>query len=248
MAELTPDEIARYRCVGHVTVPGVFAPAEMDAAIADIEQWGEQFLADLPPEQRRWYVDAGVTARTVLRKLDDPAYFRPAMRALAADPRLVGRIESLIGKGVAVCFSQLFFKPPEGGGPKPMHQDNFYFGPNDRDGLATAWIALDDATVENGCMAFAEGSNHGPILDHVAPPDEPFNLQVPEAVAATIAMTPAPVPKGGISFHHGTTLHQSGHNRSTRWRRACALHYVSHRTVFATPALRYDAARRVAVS
>lgn len=248
MAELTPEQIALYRRVGHLTVGGVFAAAEMDAAIADIERWGEEFLAELPPEQRAWYIDGGVKARTVLRKLDDPAYFRPAIARLAKAPDLVELVEGLIGPGVAVCFSQVFFKPPEGGGPKPMHQDNFYFGPNEPDGMVTAWIALDDAVVENGCLHFADGSNHGPVLAHVAPPGEPFNLQVPEDVARTIAMTAAPVPRGGVSFHHGNTLHQSGSNLSPRWRRAVALHYVGARVFFATPALAYDAGRRIPVT
>jgi ectoine hydroxylase-related dioxygenase (phytanoyl-CoA dioxygenase family) len=54
-------------------------------------------------------------------------------------------------------------------------------------------------------------------------------------------MTPAPVPKGGVSFHHGGVLHQSGTNHSTRWRRACALHYVRNDNAFVNPALPYDA-------
>ena len=53
-------------------------------------------------------------------------------------------------------------------------------------------------------------------------------------------MRPAPVRKGGVSFHHGNTFHQSGPNHSTRWRRACALHYVRNGVEFATPALPYD--------
>ena len=53
-------------------------------------------------------------------------------------------------------------------------------------------------------------------------------------------MTPAPVLRGGVSFHHGNTFHQSGPNLSTRWRRACALHYVNARTFFERPALPYD--------
>ena len=61
------------------------------------------------------------------------------------DPALVALVEQLIGPGVSVYFSQIFFKPPEGGGPKPAHQDNFYFGPTDPEGMVTAWIALDDA-------------------------------------------------------------------------------------------------------
>ena len=228
-----------YREKGHVTVPGVFTAAEMDAAIDDIGRWGEEFLRELPAEQRRWYLDGGVKARDVLRKLDNPHHHRESIRELARDARLVSLVESVIGKGVSVYFSQIFFKPPEGGGPKPAHQDNFYFGPRDPEALVTAWVAFDDATVENGCMFFGEGSHLRPVIPHVAPAGEPFNLQIP-AAAATLAMTPAPVPKGGVSFHHGGVLHQSGPNHSQRWRRACALHYVRNDNAFVHPALPYD--------
>lgn len=230
----------RYDEDGHLTIPGVFSPAEMDAAIADAEQWGESFLAGLPADQRRWYVDGGVKARTVLRKLDNPHAARPVFAALARDRRLVALVEDLIGPGVSLCFSQIFFKAPEGGGPKPMHQDNFYFGPRDPDGLVTAWVALDTATIENGCLFFGDGSHRRPLAPHAAPEDEPFNLQVPADVAATLPMTAAPVPRGGVSFHHGGTLHQSGANRSAKWRRAVAFHYVSNGNAFTTPALPYD--------
>ena len=97
----------------------------------------------------------------MLRKLDNPHAHRPAVQRLARDPRLVGHVEALLGAGVSVYFSQIFFKPPEGGGPKPAHQDNFYFGPTDLEGVATAWIALDDATLENGCLYFGDGTNLG---------------------------------------------------------------------------------------
>ncbi len=241
MAGLTPGALDAYRRTGHVTVPAVFAPQEMDAVAGDIERWGEAFLADLEPGQRQWYVDGGVKAKQVLRKLDNPHHHREAIRALARDPRLVRLVEAIIGPGVSVYFSQVFFKPPEGGGPKPAHQDNYYFGPRDPEALVTAWVALDDATVENGCMRFAEGSHRGPILPHVAPPGEPFNLQIPEAALAGVPMTPAPVPRGGVSFHHGGVFHQSGPNHSPRWRRACALHYVAGGNDFVRPALPYDA-------
>lgn len=229
-----------YRARGHATVPGVFAAAEMDAAIADVQQWGETFLSALRPSERKWYVDGSVKAREVLRKLDNPHHHRAAFRALAAYPRLVRLVESVIGPGVSVYFSQVFFKPPEGGGPKPAHQDNFYFGPRDPGALVTAWIALDEATPENGCLYFGEGTHLRPVKPHVAPEDEPYNLQIPAAALAGVAMSAAPVPRGGVSFHHGGVVHQSGPNRSSRWRRACALHYVSNGNAFVQPALPYD--------
>lgn len=239
---LGAEQLAAYRERGHLTVEGVFGGAQMEAVIADIERWGEDFLAELPAEKRSWYIDGGVSARQVLRKLDNPHFHRTSIGALAADPRLTGLVESIIGPGVSVCFSQIFFKPPEGGGPKSVHQDNYYFGPRDPEGIVTAWVALDDATPENGCMYFAEGTHRGPIYAHIAPPGAPFELHVPGEHAARHPMTPAPVARGGVSFHHGAILHQSGRNLSARWRRACALHFVLNENRFVTPALTYDAA------
>ena len=245
---LTESDRAIYRHLGHLTVPGLLDARATEALIDDIQTWGEQFLADLPREQRAWYLDGGVTARNVLRKLDNPHHHRDAVRQLARLPALVELVEALIGPGVSVYFSQIFFKPPEGGGPKPAHQDNFYFGPNDLEGVVTAWIALDDATLENGCLYFGDGTNRGPVYGHIAPKDEPYNLQLPAEILALQPMSPAPVMRGGVSFHHGNTFHQSGPNRSTRWRRACALHYVNAQTFFEHPALPYDKALQLRVS
>lgn len=245
---LTDEQLSLYRDVGHLTVPEVFNVAETDGAIADAQAWGEAFLASLDDEKRKWYLDGGVQNGAVLRKLDNPVFHREYFRRLAGHPRLLTLVEHLIGPHVNVYFSQIFMKPPEGGGPKPVHQDNFYFGPNDPDGMVTAWIALEDATVENGCLFYGDGTNRGPIVPHFAPAGEPFNLQIPADVALLQPMTAAPVPRGGVSFHHGNTFHQSSANRSPRPRRAAAFHYVNHATRFVTPALEYDTSIVVRIS
>jgi ectoine hydroxylase-related dioxygenase (phytanoyl-CoA dioxygenase family) len=238
--QLNDADLAVYRHTGHLTVPGLLDADAVQALIDDVQQWGEAFLADLPEAQGAWYVDGGVKAQSVLRKLDNPHHHRERVRELARHPALVEQVESIIGRGVSVYFSQIFFKPPEGGGPKPAHQDNFYFGPNDEEGVVTAWVALDNATLENGCLHFGEGTNHGPVYAHEAPPGEPYNLQLPAALLARQPRSPAPVRRGGVSFHHGNTFHQSAANLSPHWRRACALHYVNVRTFFERPALPYD--------
>jgi len=237
---ISPADLDSYRQAGHVTIADVFSTAEMDAAVADAVAWADAFVAGLDADERQWYLEETSAGVAAVRKLDNPHHHRPEFRRLAADRRLLDIVERIIGKGVTVYFSQIFFKPPHGGGPKPVHQDNFYFGPADLDGLITVWIALDEATVKNGCLQFADGSHRGPVLAHEAPPESPFNLQVPAAAANGYQMRPAPVPKGGISLHHGTTLHQSSDNRSGDWRRACALHYVRNDNPFVSPALAYD--------
>ena len=120
-------------------------------------------------------------------------------------------VESIVGTGVSVYFSEIFFKPPKAAG-QPGAQDNFYFGPNDPDGLVTAWVALDDATVENGCLLFGEGTNLGPVHSSRRPPANRSICSLPEDPAASPDAA-APVPRGGISFHHGNTFHQSSANR-----------------------------------
>jgi phytanoyl-CoA hydroxylase len=237
--QLTEQQLAEYRETGHLTVDGLFSSDEVAAALRDIDDWSREFLASLTDEQRAWYLERG-TQTPALRKLDNPAYQRPVFRQMASHPRLLKCVEQLIGPGLRVWFSQVFMKPPGGGGPKPVHQDNFYFGPSDLDGVITAWLALDDATTENGCLYYADGTNNGPVLDHFAPEGEPFNLQIPVEVASQYEMMPAPVMSGGVSFHHGNTLHQSSDNRSDRPRRAVAFHYVNAETDFANPALKYD--------
>lgn len=239
-----PDWVRRFWQDGHATVPSLLSPDQTHAAIADAMAWSDAFLQELDEAKRAWYLDTGASRSeaqsAALRKLDNPHAHRPLFRTLAAHPPLVDCVETLIGRGVSVYFSQIFFKPPHGGGPKPVHQDNFYFGPADPDGMVTAWIALEDADLENGCLHYGDGSHRRGVVPHEAPPERPFDLQIPAERTAEQAMTPAPVPAGGVSFHHGGTWHQSADNRSGRWRRACALHYVSNGNSFVTPALPYD--------
>jgi len=244
---LAEDQVRDYAALGHVTATGLLSETDIDNARNDAMAWAGETLGSLTPMDEHWYLDGGAAGRH-LRKLDDPVHFRPVFRALAGRKALVDVVERLIGgQGVTVYFSQIFFKPPEGGGPKPVHQDNFYFGPSDPDGLVTAWIALDDATVENGCLYFGDASHKTGLIDHVAPHDEPYNLQLAKDVLAQKTMTPTPVPSGGVSFHHGLTLHGSGDNNSDTWCRAVAFHYVRNDVTFVSPAWTFnsDMAERI---
>ncbi|MGL6112588.1 MAG: hypothetical protein ACRC2B_21040, partial [Rubrivivax sp.] len=85
---LSEPDLTRYRQVGHLTVPGVFTAAQTEEVVADIQAWGEEFLAALPTAQRAWYVDGGVKARSVLRKLDNPHHHRASVQRLARHPAL----------------------------------------------------------------------------------------------------------------------------------------------------------------
>lgn len=243
----SPEQLERFRLTGHVTAAGVFSAGEVDAAVADVTTWGEQALAAMDEADRAHLVDRHTGSAGLLRKLDDPVFHRPIFARVASSPALVAWVTELIGPGLRVAFSQVFLKPP-GGGPKPAHQDNYYFGPSDQRGLVTAWVALDEATTANGCLMFAEGTQACPVLPHWAPEDQPFNLQLHCGALIGRPFTPAPVPRGGVSFHHGNTFHASSSNQSDCWRRAAVFHYVSGQTRLATPAWPYDESKQVAIA
>jgi ectoine hydroxylase-related dioxygenase (phytanoyl-CoA dioxygenase family) len=57
-------------------------------------------------------------------------------------------------------------KPPTCGTAKPLHQDNYFFECTPHDSVLTAWIALDDATLENGCLHYIDGTHRGPLIPH----------------------------------------------------------------------------------
>ena len=245
---LNAEQLDAFGRDGQLTVPNLFEAAQMDRGLEDLAAWDAAFRATLTEEQREWYLEDPADSASPFRKLDDPVFHRAAFRELAMAPAVVAAVEQLIGEGVTLFFSQVFCKPPEVGGPKPVHQDNFYFAPDDPDALLTTWIALDAATEENGCLHYGLGSHREPVLEHAAPEGEPFNLQVPVAVAEKYPMTPAPVPRGGVSIHHGNTLHQSSANRSDQPRRAVTFHFLRNDARLVNPALAYDPSHAVVIT
>ena len=241
-------DLAFYRHQGHLTVNGVFAPAETDAVIADIEAWGESFLADLPAEQRAWYVDGGVQARTVLRKLDNPHAHRPAVQALARDPRLVALVEQFLGAGRVGLLQPDLLQAARGRRPEAGAPGQLLLRPDRHRRRRHGVDRARRRDARERLPLLRRGHEPGAGLRPRRAADEPFNLQLPASVLDKQPMAPAPVRKGGVSFHHGNTFHQSGPNHSSRWRRACALHYVRNGVEFATPALPYDHALKMRVS
>lgn len=244
---LSSVQLEEFRRTGHLTVIDVFSEREIESALEDLSVWAEQFLESLPEEKRSWYLEPAGAGKPLLRKLDNPVFHRHVFAQLARHPSLVRMVEQILGDGVSVFFSQVFMKPQEVGGRKPIHQDNFYFGPEDPNATLTAWIALDDATTENGCLYYCN-IHQLSLARHEAPADEPFNLQIPEVLARQFEMLPAPVPRGGVSFHHGNTPHQSSANRSERPRRAAAFHFIRNDARLSSPALSYPSELMVKVT
>jgi phytanoyl-CoA hydroxylase len=132
---------------------------------------------------------------------------------------------------------QVQYKPTHIGGQNYWHQDWPYWGILDRPSQVTAWIALDEAGEDNGCMSMVKGSHKwGNQIDHIHEYNKNdgtfFELLPNEFEHGKIEHVLCPVPRGHVHYHHGLTWHGSHPNKSGRPRRAIALHYMTEKTCF----------------
>lgn len=221
---ISAEQLAHFREHGWVVVEGVFAPEEADE-IAAVALEVSQTMAG---ERKDGYLlDRAEDGQMAPRKIDAPFKRHPAFRRFVLDARLRDILEALIGEKPLLCTDQIFMKPPRFGSAKPYHQDNFYFQCTPGDHVVTAWIALDDVDVENGCLRYISGSHRNGILPHEEMPGESYNLTPNPSDIDMSREAVAPVRKGGVVFHHSETLHTSHRNTSDRQRRGYATHWVA---------------------
>ncbi|HYI56486.1 MAG TPA: phytanoyl-CoA dioxygenase family protein, partial [Microlunatus sp.] len=93
-----------------------------------------------------------------------------AERALHT-PKIVDALVSVIGPNVKAMQSMLFIKS-EGKPGQAWHQDEFFIPTRDRS-LTAVWIALDDATIENGCLWVLPGSHRRGVIYPARAQDDP---------------------------------------------------------------------------
>jgi phytanoyl-CoA hydroxylase len=119
------------------------------------------------------------------------------------------------------------FKQPFIGGEVTAHQDHTFLW-TDPPTVTGFWFALEDATVENGCLWARPGG-------HVEPPRKRFHRLPGGGTAFEVVddrplpqdgMVPLPVSKGSCIVLHGLLPHDSGANRSARSRQAYSLHVI----------------------
>jgi phytanoyl-CoA hydroxylase len=95
----------------------------------------------------------------------------------------------------------------------------FAFYPHTNDDLLACGVALDDCTLENGCLTVIPGSHHGPILDHHQEGVFVGAIDIDREGVDVSGAVPVTVRAGGIILHHTRMLHASAPNSSSHPRR-----------------------------
>jgi phytanoyl-CoA hydroxylase len=224
---VTVDDYVRFREDGYLIARGVLAPHEVRELLDHVDELvaRDGDLLRIHMLHREFEVDE----RYLLH------------------PRIVDVVAGLIGPDVLALQTMLFVKGPGSPG-QGYHQDSFHII-TEPDTLIGAWVALDRADEENGCVWITSGSQHEPVypdadkskghggdfhladihaVDGADDPDESRNELAPIAAKYAGRERAAILDPGDAVFFGGHVLHRSHANRSaSRTRKAFVGHYCN---------------------
>ncbi len=167
--------------------------------------------------------------REKLGFLAETHFFLHWVYRLVSHPRVLDAVESVLGPNIMVWNSHWFPKFPGDRAYVSWHQDATYWGLSPAN-VTTAWIALSESTVENGCLRVVPGTHKPPLLpqretyapDNMLSRGQEIAVKVDEATAVDL-----PLHAGEFSLHHIGIVHGSGPNKSATPRIGLAVRYIS---------------------
>jgi len=213
---ITPEQARSFDERGFFVLEDALDAAALRALVAAIDPWEakvEALLAALP-ERRIFIARAGeITFAThlVLRS--------EAARAFCASPLFQDLAHDVVGPDVRLYWDQAVYKKPGVEKDFPWHQDNGYTFVEPQQYL-TCWVALSDATPDNGCPWLAPGLHRLGTLSHWMT-DTGWRCldEAPQAVAV-------PLRAGSIAVFSSLTPHRTGPNRTAAVRKSYIVQFA----------------------
>ncbi len=152
----------------------------------------------------------------------------------ARDPNILDMVEQVLGSDLILWNSSLFAKPAENGKKTPWHQDGEYWPIYPLE-TCTVWIAIDDATKENGCLKFMIGSHKERRLRPHRTSDDPnytLHQELHETEYDDENAFHLELKAGQMSLHDVYLLHGSEANRSSNPRRGMTMRFMPGTSFF----------------
>ena len=233
---VTDADREAFRRDGYVHLRGVMSDDEM----VDIEDVYDRFLRGEIAVAGKDFNDmttgehgtdpAGYAVVNVMV----PRRYLPEWQGNLYERRAQSIAEQLCGEGMTIDFDQLLAKSPgRADAVFHWHQDQAYWIDTDDRRTATCWLAVDDSTIENGCMQFLPGSHHEPVRPHrPLHGDRSASHTLVTDLGPDDVMRPVEIRRGDITVHNEGVLHGSGGNTSaSSYRRAYIVALRSESTV-----------------
>ncbi len=225
--ELTDEQTAFYRQNGFIQLKDVITGDDLARLRAAVE---EAVASESVPDHNAQGREKGSYQKLFIQKVN--LWQRhPLVKEYVMSKRFGNLAARLSGFATRVWHDQALFKEPQTGAKTPWHQDSHYW-PHREKGLQTSiWIALKDATLQNGCMSFIPGTQ---TLKSI----EPVNLGNPQDIFTIapqlkgIKPVSCPLTAGSCTFHNGLTFHYAGPNKTDGMREAMAVLYMPDGTTY----------------
>ena len=222
---LNNEQVGIYNAEGYIIVKSIVP----DDALEELRDVTETFVdrsRSVGESDEVFDLEPGHSANEPrLRRLKRPAEQHPIYSRWLRNDTILDIVAQLIGPGIRYTGQKLNMKSASFGSPVEWHQD-WVFIPQTNDDLLTVGIALDDMTVENGCLMVIPESHRGRLYDHHQ--DGRFVGAVTEPdFDPSSSVRSVEIEAGDISIHHFRLLHASAPNRSRRPRRLLLFEYAA---------------------
>ena len=254
---LTKDMVAAYREAGVIVLKGFVAKEECarlrQRALELVDEFDPTTVRSIFSTTKQtqlddtYFIDSGDKIRFFLEDdaFDEDGALRQekehslnkmghAMHDLDAvfdtfsrTPELASAVRAIGLDDPAILQSMYIFKPPNIGGEVVCHQDSTYIY-TEPESCVGFWFALEDATLENGCMQFIPGAHKLPLKKR--------NYRKGDGKLVTEVLDDTPWPEehkvaaeaeaGTLVIFDGRAPHLSAANRSSKSRHAYTLHVI----------------------
>jgi len=235
--QITPQQIEEYRKHGFLLIEDFLDKEELalwrESVTEALEQRGGR---KLPGKETKTGEDDGINKDAdyfgkVFDQMLNLWQTNEKVKELMLNESLGKMVSDLAGcDGVRIWHDQALVKRPWAN-PTSWHLDTPFWSFSDRRALSI-WIALDDATPENGCLYFIPGSCHTTTFENPGigkNMDEVFKFY-PQFLSTNAVSVP--MKAGSCSFHNGLTIHGAGSNMTSGFRRAMTCAYMPDGAVF----------------
>ncbi|MCY3574566.1 MAG: phytanoyl-CoA dioxygenase family protein [Chloroflexota bacterium] len=223
-ADVRDADIEQFHRLGFLVVHDAFAAAQVSAARAGLHaalmRGGDNIIYEAVARDQ-------LPAWSQAQRLDSVRKLMPIigndarLQACAENPGLLDVVGRILGEQPALSQDMALLKPPLIGREKPWHQDMAYFDYPAGTTIVGAWIALDEALPENGCMMLIPGSHlEGPVLHWQRRDWQICDTDVPVGHSVAVPLRP-----GGCLLFHCLLQHGTPPSRSRRRRWALQFHY-----------------------
>jgi ectoine hydroxylase-related dioxygenase (phytanoyl-CoA dioxygenase family) len=211
---ITPQQARDYDELGYFVLDDAFDATEIAAVIAEIDPFEAEVEAFLQATDGGKVFIARANEITFTTHLVTRS---SALRAFTEGPVFRDLAADLIGPDVRLYWDQAVYKKPGTDSPFPWHQDNGYAFVEPQQYL-TCWIALSDATLDNGCPWVVPGVHRQGTLAHESS-DLGF-VCLDEAEAASHGAVAVEAKAGSIVVFSSLTPHCTGPNHTSEIRKS----------------------------